>query len=127
MRNEALVQYKMRPREGMKFRDRVRVRDASSTQQYWSIKHTVLYRGLPSILPTIAITLHIQRHSPRPQGHQCDKMHRGQGSDTNTVCTPSPDQVPHGSSHSLLKMALQVGVCSFACQSEVHGLAQMTL
>lgn len=111
----------------MKFRDRVRVRDASSAQEYWAVKHTVLYRGLPSVLPTITITLHLQRHNPRPQGHQCDKLHRGQGSDTSAVCTPSPGPVPHGCSHSLLRMVLQVGVCSFTCQSEVRGLAQMTL
>lgn len=88
VRNETLVWYSVRPGEGMKFRERVRVRDASSTEEYWSIKHTVLYRGLPSILP-ITITLRIQRHDPRPQGHQCDKTHRGQGSDTSVVCTSS--------------------------------------
>ena len=60
----------------MKFRDRVRVRDASSAQEYWAVKHTVLYRGLPSVLPTITSTLHLQRHNPRPQGHQCDKLQR---------------------------------------------------
>lgn len=69
VRKEGLVWYQVRLREGMKFRDGVRVRDAGSTQEYWSVKHMVLHCRLPSVLHTKTTMLNIQRHNPRPQGH----------------------------------------------------------
>lgn len=100
VRDEVLVWYWMRLREGTKVRDGVKVRDAWSTHEHWSIKHTVLRCSLPNDLHTKTIMLRVQRQNSRRQQDPCNKMY------TITNYASSPCQVPHRSSYLLLKTAL---------------------